>query len=520
MLFIKKLFVTAIVLSIIAFDVVAQTKVLFYNEPHRLQIHFTPKEHWMNDPNGMVYYKGVYHLFYQYYPGATVWGPMHWGHATSKDLIHWQHQPIALYPDSLGYIFSGSAVVDHKNTSGFGKNASLNGTVGQEKIPLVAIFTHHDPKGEKEGRDNYQNESLAYSLDEGKTWTKYSGNPVLKNPGIKDFRDPKVSWNEVANKWIMTLATLDHITFYSSPNLKEWTKESEFGKEIGAHGGVWECPDLFSLNYQGKKLWVLIVNLNPGGPNGGSGTQYFVGDFDGHKFIPFDNETRWLDYGPDEYAGVTYANTGNRKIFLGWMSNWQYALVVPTEKWRSAMTVPRELSVKKIDDEYLITSTPISELNKLVTKSFKFQNISVNNFDLTAKTGKLSGPVLLKLSSDKLKDFSITLSNSLNQKLVIGFDQSKNEFFIDRTGSGKVDFEKGFGEKHTAPRFAQSQNFDLTLIIDNASVELFADNGLTVMTEIFFPDEDYSKITIQSKEKFNIKSLEFSKLQSIYKTKP
>jgi fructan beta-fructosidase len=202
------------------------------------------------------------------------------------------------------------------------------------------------------------------------------------------------------------------------------------------------------------------------------------------------------------------------------MSNWQYALVVPTEKWRSAMTVPRELSVKKIDDEYLITSTPISELNKLVTKSFKFQNISVNNFDLTAKTGKLSGPVLLKLSSDKLKDFSITLSNSLNQKLVIGFDQSKNEFFIDRTGSGKVDFEKGFGEKHTAPRFAQSQNFDLTLIIDNASVELFADNGLTVMTEIFFPDEDYSKITIQSKEKFNIKSLEFSKLQSIYKTKP
>ncbi|HTM93007.1 MAG TPA: glycoside hydrolase family 32 protein [Flavisolibacter sp.] len=486
------------------------TPQLWYNEPHRPQIHFSPKEHWMNDPNGMVYYKGVYHLFYQYYPGATVWGPMHWGHATSKDLIHWQHQPIALYPDSLGYIFSGSAVVDYKNTSGFGKNG---------KVPLVAIFTHHDPKGEKEGRDNYQNQSLAYSLDEGKTWVKYKDNPVLKNPGIKDFRDPKVSWNEVANKWIMTLATLDHITFYSSPNLKKWTKESEFGKETGAHGGVWECPDLFSLNYQGKKLWVLVVNLNPGGPNGGSATQYFVGDFDGHKFIPFDSKTRWLDYGPDEYAGVTYANTGNRKIFLGWMSNWQYAEVVPTEKWRSAMTVPREFTIRKLNDEYLVASTPLHQLNKLAQHSFKFQNVSVNDFDLTSKTGKLLGPAVFKLSSDKLKDFSIALSNSLNQKLVIGFDQGKNEFFIDRTQSGKIDFEKGFGKKHTAPRLARSQNFDLTLVIDNASVELFADNGLTVMTEIFFPDKNFSDIKIQSKEKFNVRSIELSTLQSIYGNK-
>jgi fructan beta-fructosidase len=285
----------------------------FYKEPHRPQIHFSPREYWMNDPNGMVYYKGVYHLFYQYHPGSTGFGPMHWGHATSQDLIHWQQQPVALYPDSLGYIFSGSAVVDYKNTSGFGKNG---------KIPMVAIFTNHNVKGEQEQRNDYQNQSLAYSLDEGKTWTKYKGNPVLKNPGIKDFRDPKVSWNEVANKWIMTLATLDHITFYSSGNLKDWKKESEFGKETGAHGGVWECPDLIPFNCQGKKIWVLIVNLNPGGPNGGSGTQYFVGDFNGHQFIPFDMDTRWLDYGPDEYAGVTFSNTGNRKLFLGWMSNW------------------------------------------------------------------------------------------------------------------------------------------------------------------------------------------------------
>jgi fructan beta-fructosidase len=506
-----KLFVTTIASCIVALNVAAQPESQFFNELHRPQIHFSPREHWMNDPNGMVFYKGVYHLFYQYYPGASVWGPMHWGHATSKDLVHWQHEPVALYPDSLGYIFSGSAVVDYKNTSGFGKNG---------KIPLIAIFTHHDPRGEKEENDNYQNQSLAYSLDEGKTWIKYKGNPVVKNPGIKDFRDPKVSWNEVAKKWVMTLATLDHITFYSSPDLKNWAKESEFGKEIGAHGGVWECPDLISLNYQGKKIWVLIVNLNPGGPNSGSATQYFVGDFDGHKFIPFDSKTRWLDYGPDEYAGVSYSNTGNRKIFLGWMNNWQYAQVVPTEKWRGAVTVPRELSIKKQNGEYLVASMPVSELSKLISRSFKLQNVAVNNFDLTAKTGKLSGPAVLKLSSDQLKNFSITLSNSFNQKLVIGFDESKNEFFIDRTKSGKVGFEKGFGEKHTAPRFTQAQNFDLTLIIDDASVELFADNGLTVMTEIFFPDENYAIIQIQSKEKFNIKNLEFRKLRSIYKAKP
>src|SRR6476620_8125989 len=194
-----------------------------YNEPHRPQIHFSPKEKWMNDPNGMVFFNNQYHLFYQYYPDSTVWGPMHWGHSTSKDLVHWEHQPIALYPDSLGYIFSGSAVIDEKNTSGFGKHG---------KTAMVAIFTHHDPKGESAGRNDYQNQSLAYSVDEGKTWTKYAGNPVLKNPGIKDFRDPKVSWNEVSNKWIMTLAVLDHIKFYSSIDLKNWTKESELGKDV------------------------------------------------------------------------------------------------------------------------------------------------------------------------------------------------------------------------------------------------------------------------------------------------
>src|SRR5688500_12851431 len=255
-----------------------------YQEKHRPQIHFSPTSKWMNDPNGMVYYNGVYHLFYQHYPDSTIWGPMNWAHATSKDLVHWQHQPIALYPDSLGYIFSGSAVMDINNTSGFGKDG---------KVPMIAIFTHHDPKGEKEGSIVYQNQSIAYSLDEGQTWTKYAGNPVLKNPGIRDFRDPKVSWYEDGKKWIMTLATLDRITFYSSKDLKSRTKESVFGYYLGAHGGVWECSGLVILDHNGKKIWVLIVNINPGGPNGGSATQYFTGRFDGTTFTPFQTDTRW-----------------------------------------------------------------------------------------------------------------------------------------------------------------------------------------------------------------------------------
>ncbi|MFL5771776.1 MAG: glycoside hydrolase family 32 protein [Flavisolibacter sp.] len=479
-----------------------------YNEPHRPQIHFSPKEKWMNDPNGMVFYNNTYHLFYQYYPDSTVWGPMHWGHATSMDMIHWQHQPIALYPDSLGYIFSGSAVVDVNNTSGFGKDG---------KIPLVAIFTHHDPKGEKSGRNDYQNQSLAYSLDNGSTWTKYSGNPVLKNPGIKDFRDPKVMWYEASKKWIMTLATLDRITFYSSPDLKNWTKESEFGKEYGAHGGVWECPDLFTLDDNGKKIWILVVNINPGGPNGGSATQYFTGDFDGHTFKPLQTDTRWIDYGPDEYAGVTWNNTGNRKIFFGWMSNWEYATVVPTEKWRSAMTMPRDLGIEKIGDKYFITSNPVAQLQTIEQDPEIFTNVNAMDFDMTSKTGNLSGPARIDINSDELKDFSLTLSNDAGQKVEIGYDSSSNNYYIDRALSGKTDFEKGFAKRNTAPRLSNKKETDVTLIIDNASVEFFADHGLTVMTAIFFPDTDYNKIRVESRSDFKINKLWFFKMKSIWK---
>lgn len=478
-----------------------------YREQYRPQIHFSPAAHWINDPNGMVYFNHTYHLFFQYYPDATVWGPMHWGHATSTDLVHWKELPIALYPDSLGYIFSGSAVVDSNNTSGFGKNG---------KIPLVAIFTHHDPKGEKAGTDNFQNQSLAYSLDNGVTWTKYAGNPVLKNPGIKDFRDPKVMWYAPKKKWIMTLATKDRITFYVSPDLKRWKKESEFGLTIGAHGGVWECPDLFPLKLNGKTYWVLIVNINPGGPNGGSATQYFTGDFNGSKFTPRDTKTRWLDYGPDEYAGVTWGNTGNRKIFLGWMSNWEYANQVPTVKWRNAMTIPRELSLKTVKGEVLLASLPVKELNAITSKTLVLKPAVKPDQDLLADLNKQYKQFKLDAKLNAQSDFKIKLSNDEGEMIVVGYDQQKQNYYIDRSASGKIDFNPNFAKTAYAPRLAYAKTSDIHLIIDASSIEFFADGGLTTMTAVCFPGKPYKHLHIETLKGADIAALSVSGMASIH----
>lgn len=475
-------------------------------ELYRPQFHFSPKAHWMNDPNGMVYLKGTYHLFFQHYPDGTTWGPMHWGHATSNDMVHWQEQPIALYPDSLGLIFSGSAVVDVANTSGFGKNG---------QIPIVAIFTHHNVKLEKEKSEKFQYQSLAYSLDEGKTWTKYAGNPVLPNPGITDFRDPKVRWFEPQKKWIMTLATKDRVTFYSSPNLKNWTRESDFGQDSGAHGGVWECPDLFPLDHNGQKTWVLLVSVNPGGPNGGSATQYFVGDFDGKRFKPSSTKTKWMDYGADNYAGVTFANTGDRTILMGWMSNWQYANVVPTSPWRSATTVPRTLGLSEVNKELYLTSAPVKELNGLNSSTVSMNNLTVKEqYDLTPETKNNSGIFRLDLATPNPTDFSIVLANDQGNELVIGYDKEQKEYYIDRSRSGRTDFEKGFGKRHTAPRLSSDATVSLTLLVDAASVELFADKGLTVMTDIFFPDKPMNKVYVRSAAGITISKLTYTKLNT------
>lgn len=503
-----QLVICLLTLQLFCSSILAQVNNKVMNEQHRPQVHFSPQAHWINDPNGMVYYKGIYHLFFQYHPYSSVWGPMHWGHATSKDLIHWKEEPIAIYPDSIGTIFSGSAVVDKNNTSGFGKNG---------QVPLVAIFTQHDTIGEKAGRNNFQNQSIAYSLDEGKTWTKYAANPVIKNPGLRDFRDPKVMWYEPQKKWIMTLSANNHIEFYSSPDLKNWIKESEFGEGRGAHGGGWECPDLIAVDDNGILRWVLIVNLNPGAPNGGSGTQYFVGDFNGKIFTSNQKGTRWLEYGPDDYAGITWSNTSKKKIFLGWMSNWDYANQVPTDPWRNAMTIPRELKLKHIGNDIFITSRPVPELFTIQSPPVIKQNLKVTkSVAIATKADKPKFPCRINLDASGIKDFTMVLSNEVGEELLIGYVAKQNQYFIDRTKSGKTDFQKNFAARYVAPRLTDNAAMKISLVIDVSSVELFADDGLTLMTTIFFPNKPYNQIRMQSTDGFLIKKLEYISLKSIW----
>ncbi len=485
----------------------------YYQEQHRPQFHFSPEKGWMNDPNGLVYNNGTYHFFYQHYPDSNVWGPMHWGHAVSKDLVHWQHLPIALYPDSLGYIFSGSAVVDTDNTSGFQQ--------GKEKT-LVAVFTYHDMKKEKAGRIDRESQGLAYSNDNGNTWTKYAGNPVLKNKGDQDFRDPKVCWYEPTKRWIMPLAVGDHLEIFSSPNLKDWIKESEFGKNDGSHGGVWECPDLFPLTTKdGIEKWILIQNIGRGSVNGGSGVQYFIGKFDGKIFTNDNNPSTilWLDYGADNYAGVTWFGApDNRRIFIGWMSNWDdYATTVPASTWRSAATIPRELSLIETPEGIRVAQKPIAALEQLRKTKIEFSPRSFVD-SLKIESPFVQKEVLLDfdLSHSTAKSIGFTISNSLDEKVIVGYDKTTREFFIDRTNSGKTDFSKKFAKKHSAPYKAESL-LTMHVFIDASSVEVFIDEGKLAMTDLFFPNEDYKNLTLFSADgKTELLKAEVFELQSIW----
>jgi fructan beta-fructosidase len=476
----------------------------YYQEAHRPQYHFSPEEKWMNDPNGMFFYEGEYHLFYQYYPDSTVWGPMHWGHAISRDLVTWEHLPIALYPDELGLIFSGSAVVDWNNTSGFGVN---------DQPPLIAIYTYHDLEKEQSGTsDDFQYQGIAYSNDKGRSWTKYEGNPVLPNQGIRDFRDPKVMWYDQSQAWIMTLAVKDHIEFYESPDLISWSKLSDFGIDAGNHDGVWECPDLFEMETDdGQSRWVLLVSINPGGPNGGSATQYFVGDFDGTTFT---NEyspenTMWLDYGTDNYAGVTWSDIpeeDGRRLFIGWMSNWNYARETPTVKWRSAMTVTRELElVENEEDEFRVTSWPIRGYNDLFNGE-----IIVDDTTFSGSLQLASGESLMDISVDlDLADadkFRLSFFNDLGDSLHVRYDQAAGEFSIDRSASGIVDFEDGFANVHTAPFKAIEEEMRLRVMLDWSSIEVFVDGGILTMTDQLFPNKPLDQVAISSNGRLTLGS--------------
>jgi levanase/fructan beta-fructosidase len=423
-------------------------------ERFRPRYHHTPLYGWMNDPNGMFYKDGVWHLYYQYNPYGSQWENMSWGHSTSRDLIHWDAQPLAIESDWLGAIFSGSAIVDKDHTTGFGRNA------------VVAMYTSAGAA---------QTQSIAYSTDGGQTFTKYAGNPVITF-NAPDFRDPKVFWHEPTSKWMVVLAVGQEVQFYSSKNLKEWKYESSFGREYGNHDGVWECPDMLCF---GEK-WVLLLNINPGGPFGGSATQYFVGRFDGHTFTCEDNpsETKWMDYGKDHYATVTFHNAPEGRIVaLPWMSNWQYANQVPTQQFRSANGLPRDLGIKTIGGETILTCIPSKEVMALRGKKVK------------QPTEACEIVIDMKSSTD------IVLSNAKGEQVTMHYDAQKQEFKMDRTKSGDVSFSEAFPCETAAPTFGSIKQ--LRLFIDRCSIEAFDAEGKMVMTNLVFPSEPYNTIKVK-----------------------
>jgi sucrose-6-phosphate hydrolase SacC (GH32 family) len=659
--------------------------VLMYNEKYRPQAHFTPPEKWMNDPNGMFYLDGEYHLFYQHNPDASVWGPMHWGHAVSRDLVHWEHLPIALYPDEQGTIFSGGAVVDWNNSSGLGS---------KENPPIVALYTYHNSELEKEGRIDFQTQAMAYSLDKGRTWQKYANNPIIENPGIRDFRDPKVMWHEGSDQWIMVLAQKDHIGFYSSKNLKNWQLESTFGENIGSHGGVWECPELILLPIEGtdEYRYVLLVSIMPGGPNGGSATQYFVGDFDGKNFTlddkwqqtltqapaefpagtvfadfergvngwqangnafegaptagshgvqpkpvgfegeylinsfkdgdastgsltspeflveqayinfklaggqhtekvgvkllvdnkviisatgknrnilrnvswnvsayvgkkaqlqiidhesggwghvlvdqfvfspkPASNQIEpaiWLDYGTDNYAGVTFFKKPDseerRHIFMGWMSNWLYANEVPSENFRSAMTLPRELRLVNSAQGLRVQSKLVDEINALKGQSESKPSLTLGEtftlVDAEDERNNTASIFYFTVDSKGNTVSHIVLENDEGQSINLAIDTEANEVRLDRSLSGKIDFHSEFGTTQNALLSYEGDEIEVTVVADRGSVEVFIDDGLTVVTALVFPESVYNTLRTND-DTTVIHSVSGARLASIYASK-
>lgn len=416
-------------------------------ERFRPVYHHTPLYGWMNDPNGMFYKDGVWHLYYQWNPYGSQWENMHWGHSTSTDLIHWEHQPMALEPDWLGSIFSGSCV-----------------TKGDEVVAFYTSAGHH------------QTQSMAVSRDGGRTFTKFSGNPVLTTSDVPDFRDPRPFWNEDIHAWNLILAAGQEMRIYSSKNLEDWKYESSFGKEYGNHSGVWECPDLFKINDK----WVLLCNINPGGPFGGSATQYFVGQFDGHKFTceSMPKVTKWLDYGKDHYATVSFYNAPeNRRVVLAWMSNWQYANQVPTKQYRSSNSIPRDLGLFTCREETYVSVRPSKEM-------------------LAARGAKLKKPTeACELVVDLKGQTEIVLSNSKGEQVLMTYDGQKQVFTMDRSQSGDASFSEAFPCTTVAPTYGVVRQ--LRIFIDRCSIEVFDADGKMAMTNLVFPSEPYTTLKVK-----------------------
>ena len=487
-------------------------------EKYRPVYHHTPPYGWMNDANGLFYKDGVYHLYYQYNPFACVWGNMHWGHSTSTDMVHWEHQPVALYRDGYGHIFSGSSVVDKDNTAGFGAGA------------IVSFYTSYNTE-----REYIQTQCLAYSLDDGMTFTKYEGNPVLVPfDGIKDFRDPKVFWYEPESKWIMIVSADREMRFYSSQNLREWEYMSAWGEGYGVQPRQFECPDFFQLSTaEGETKWVMIVNVNPGCYFGGSATQYFVGEFDGREFTcDSPKETvKWLDWGKDHYATVCFSNTGDRVIAVPWMSNWQYGTIVPTKYFRSANAIPRQLGLFKDGAEYYVSAYPVAELSKLEKESRTLSGVSSTGiFDTTDGAYELD----LDLTVPAAGRSGFRLTNAAGDVVDLYFDAALQRFVFDRTKSGIVDFGErsttheieNHGRRKTysmdyvndfalatwAPMAVKGAH-RMKILYDLTSLEVFIDGGRVAMTNLVFPNEPYDRLEAYSdKGGFTVDRLTITRL--------
>lgn len=475
-------------------------------EKYRPAFHHTPIYGWMNDPNGMFYKDGQWHLYYQWNPYGSKWQNMTWGHSSSPDLINWHHHPAAIEPNGLGAVFSGSAAIDREGSAGFGENA------------VVAMYTSAGVS---------QIQSLAWSDDNGATFNIYPGNPVITLES--EARDPNMFWNQQTKLWTLVLAhALDHeMLIFTSPDMKEWTLQSAFGQGLGAQDGVWECPDLFELPLgdSGKSKWVLLCNINPGGPFGGSGIQYFTGDFDGKRFTADTDPsgkvaTKWLDFGKDNYAVVSWSDApDNRRSVIGWMSNWQYAAEVPTMQFRSANTLPRDLSLFTGDDgQIYVASAPSPELEGLRGRL----SLSKSNLSISRKATEFKLPtandgiceILMEIDPRKASDLSITLSNAAGEKAVMTYSPAYETLSFDRRNSGIVDFSQDFPAVTTAPTFNGGKNLTLRIFVDRSSVEVFTSDGRSVMTNLVFPSTPYSTLSVNTDgQQARIKELK------IYETK-
>jgi fructan beta-fructosidase len=469
-------------------------------ERHRPGFHYSPARNWLNDPNGLVWYDGEYHLFYQYNPHGPDWGNMSWGHAVSPDLVRWVELPVAIPCTDGEHVFSGSVVVDHRNTSGFGRGGSP---------AMVAIYTTHDPDS---GR---QAQGLAVSHDRGRTWSRYAGNPVL-DLGRSDFRDPKVTWYEPGGYWLMVVAQADRriVQLYASDDLVTWRHLSDFGP-AGATAGVWECPDLFPLPVEGdhgETAWVLVVSVGDGAVAGGSGVQYFVGDFDGTTFT-LRHEDRdagdgeagvvpatWLDFGADYYASVSFGDTPDgERVLIGWMNNWAYAAATPTEAFRGAMSVPRVHRLARVDGRLRLVQRPVPALEALRAGSCDYGSMELHGGDQEPLVDHPDGvrlEIRAGFTPGTANRFGIRLLGAEGEQTEVGYDASDGSLYVDRTKSGQVDFHPEFPGLHRAPLTLHDGKVLIRLLADVASVEVFGGIGESVITDQIFPSPGSRRVEL------------------------